>query len=211
MKSSLLNFAVRCVLVATFLATSSSAALLTITFSSTATGTIGNSSFTRANFTITALADSANVTTFGQGGKGSSLIHSSAQIDIAGLGAFDFVTSTRTFVFRDATPSAGFGRGASVGDLLSSYEGASLSTYFLDSSIGPIVDTTTTVLQWNNNVLETIVTSGGILIMEDSDSNGGIGGTFRVVASDSAIPEPATAALILPALFLLARFRKRCV
>ena len=120
MKSTLFKVAVRSVLVASFLITTSSAALLTITFTSSATGTIGNNSFTRANFTITALADSANVVTFGSGGSGSRVAHSSAKIDIAGLGSFDLLTSTRTFVLRSAG-FAGFSRGESAGgtDLLS--------------------------------------------------------------------------------------------
>ena len=209
MKSALIKLAVRSALLATFFITTSSAALLTITFSSSATGTIGDRTFTGANFTITALANSANAVPLSSLNpifptSTTILQHDSAKIDIAGLGIFDLITPTSTIVASDVGVAI-FSRFPGGGDLISGLQNGALQNYLLDSSIGPVTDPNITIFQWNTGTL--INTSGGILIMETSRDT--VGGTFQVVASDSAIPEPATAALILPALFLLARFRYR--
>ena len=208
MRSDLFKLAVRSALLATFLITTSSAALLTITFSSSATGTIGDSTFTGANFTITALANSANAVPLSSinpifSNLDTFLQHDSAKIDIAGLGIFDLITPTSTIVASDVGVAI-FSRFPGGGDLISGLQNGALQNYLLDSSIGPVTDRNITIFQWTNPPFNT---SGGILIMQTTFNT--VGGTFGVVASDSSIPEPATAALILPALFLLARFRYR--
>ena len=59
------------------------------------TGTIGGVPFSTTNIVLTGLGDNDNRESYDHG---FSLDHDSASIEILGVGTFDFITGTRTFV-----------------------------------------------------------------------------------------------------------------
>lgn len=184
------------------LGTGSVAMAVPITFIHTGTGSgsVGATNFTNADFVITAVGD-----TTAQSAVSATVFfidHTSAQIDIAGVGVFTFTAGTRTFV-NQGSPIVGFSRaGAGGSDLFNGPVDAQFATWDLLTGIGPVVGTAS-LLQWDAG---DITTSGGVLIFQ----NGSSASTFE--ARLGAVPEPSTWLTFLggmsTTLFLGGRFRR---
>lgn len=163
------------------LSCAASADMVTFTHSGHGTGKIGAVDFI-ASFTITAIGDTGDrIAPFPDV---FAIPHLSATIDIDGVGVFDFMEGTRTFVNSDVQ-AVGFSRiGGS--DLFDGPFGVAVfSTWDMLSSIGPISGGGQ-LLQWADGVN----TSGGVLDFDDAELTGGV--TFTAVV----VPAPSAAALL---------------
>lgn len=152
-------------------------------------------------FTITALGD-----TSAQQSLGSGIFfidHTSAQIEIPGVGTFTFNTLTRTLV-NQGLDSVGFSRaGASGTDLLDEVAAVvgDFASYDLLSSIGPVFGDGR-VLQWS---LPTVSTTGGDLVFNDGSAENA---SFQAIVRDGGqVPEPGI--LLLLGVGLVALYRRR--
>jgi hypothetical protein len=169
----------------------SHADIITITHTGTGSGEIGATRFVDAFFTITDIADTANRKQ-NSTKTGYSIQDISAWIDIAGVGTFDFITPTRSFV-KNTTSIAGFARAGVAGpDLADERVAGAFSTWDMLSDIGPIsgqVD----LLQWNSAPIET---SGGTLKFDDGTTTG----TFE--ARVAHVPEPSAVVMLMSAVLI---------
>ena len=135
----------------------SSVQALTFIHEGVANGTLDAVPFGDSAFTITAVGDVRSSYS-----SGWFMDHTAASIAIDGLGSFDFITGTRTFV-NNNSEIVGFSRAGSSGsDLFNGPTNSVFSTWDMLSGIGP-VSGTGSVLQWAND--PQIVTTGGILIL----------------------------------------------
>jgi hypothetical protein len=144
-----------------------SASTITFTYSGTASGTLGQASFSDAAFTVTGVGDTTNV--FVNPGNSSVLgLHlDSASIDIAGQGIFSITSAMGAFVAHNAQ-FAGIAHGDGGGsDLIHTAVDASLGTWDLASSIGPITGPGN-ILQWG---IAPVNTTGGTLFFSDANCN----------------------------------------
>ena len=158
-------------------------------------GTIDGVTFS-ALFTITAMADTNNIEV---AGGVSSLDHDSASIDIDGVGVFEFITATRTFV-NSPLGLVGFSRGSLSGsDLFNGPDGAAFSTYDLTLSIGPIPGAGQ-LLQWTSS---SVITSGGVLIFDDFVTDA------QFTATVGEVPLPGAAVFFAPALAGFVAWRRK--
>lgn len=168
---------------------------ITVTYTGTGSGTIGGTSFGSSAFTITAIGDSAWI--YHVPGI-SGVYHSSATIDISGLGSFNFLVGLRTFVNRNVGV-AGLSR-VTGGDLYNSTYNPAFDTWDVESSLGPIEDDFR-LLQWNpipgSQWLLPVLTSGGDLVFNNSVG----AGTFQSTYGAAPVSEPSTIALFVIALF----------
>ena len=173
--------------VACLLAVPAAAATITLSHagSALAGGSIGGVAFGPTDFVITAVGDTNNREDFG---FGYALAHRSASIAIDGVGSFDFVDPTRTFVNNDVQ---GVGFGSPVGDLFDGPLNTAFASYGLDTSIGPISGRGE-IIQWG---LLNITTSGGTLLLTSSPD---VPASFE--ANVAPIPLPAGGLLLLTAL-----------
>ena len=169
-----------------------SASAVPITFIGTGTGSgsIGGTIFADTAFTLTSSADTDDWLT---GPSTFGLYHTSSQIALDGLGTFQFVTPTWTFV-NPGAQLAGWGRDG-PGDFFHAPGNAALATWDRVSSIGPFAGPGATLQLQAPLGLET---SGGTLHMNNAF---GFAATFE--ANVAAIPEPQTYALLLAGLGLL--------
>ena len=179
-----------------------SAAPITITYSSTASGTLAGNPFTDAAFTITALADTANRQTLAPGLF--FYVNDSTQIAIAGVGTFGFTSPTASFVNSNVN-LAGFSRsnGSNLGSDLVGASDSGLQTYDLLSSFGPTTFSFITIQQWAAS--PAVTTSGGTLLLNDAS---GVG-TYQAVVNSAGVPEPGTSLLMLSGLGALGFLRLR--
>jgi len=163
----------------------STATPITFIFTGQGSGSIGGTAFGVSDFTITGYGDTDNTQYFGWG---SYLDHDSASIDIAGVGALNFVTATRTF-FNDSLDIAGFSRAGFGGtDLYNGPSSALLDGWDMLSSIGPIGGSLQ-LMQW---LLSPVVTDAGQLIFNSSSTRG----TFQAIVG-SSVPENSTTVLLI--------------
>lgn len=163
--------------------------IMTFTHTGTGSGTVGATSFSNAAFTITDKAETANRQAIS--GTGFYIDDFSASISISGVGTFDFITGTRTFVNQNSQ-IVGFSRaGLSGADLFNGPVNAAFATYDLQSSIGPISGTGS-LLQWSSSPVNT---SGGVLVF-----NNGVSDTRFTASVASSVPEPSSWALLGTAL-----------
>lgn len=185
------------------LAASSGAALAAgVTFThdgSFGSGTLDGTPIGPAAFSIVATADTNNIES---SGNVFSLDHVTASITISGLGTFDFITATRTFV-NQGLNIVGFSRdGLGGSDLFNGPTNGAFGTYDLSTSIGPIGGAGN-ILQWTSS---DIVTSGGVLNLDSFFTDA----QFTAVVGDTPrIPLPAGLPLLLGALVVTAGLRAR--
>ena len=136
------------------------------------------------NFSITSFADTANRQKVGS--DVWSIDHTSSSISIAGLGNFDILTGTRTFV-NNGSQMVGFSRaGASGYDLFQGPHDAVFRSWDMLTPIMPISELGR-LKQWSS-YSPLINTTGGILIFNDTPG--------WAIATFSAIPEPGTVSLL---------------
>jgi len=147
-------------------------------------GTIGNFFFEPTGFVITATGDTDDRTSFG---NGFSIVHLTASIAIDGVGTFDFITGTRTFV-NNSLSLVGFSR-ASGTDLFDGPTNADFAAWDMLSSIGPIPGTGE-LLQWQ---LSPINTSGGVLVFNDERSTEA---SFTAIVG-TPVPVPGSIVLVM--------------
>lgn len=152
-------------------------------------GTIDETPFSDADFTITAIGVTENrefdpPDVFW-------IDHNSAWIEMSGLGLLNFVTATRTFV-NQSSPIVGFSRAGDFGaDLYNGPTNDAFATWDMLSSIGPF-NGTANLLQW---LSAPVVTDAGVLVFTSGSSDA----TFQA----TVVPEPASAFPMMIGIFAL--------
>lgn len=172
---------------------------ITFTHTGVGSGTIGATSFTGAAFTITDIANTSSVTSFSEG---FFVNDTSASISISGVGTFDFLTPTETFV-NNLSELVGFGHGSLGADLYDGPANAAFDTWNMLSSIGAISGTAS-LFQWT---FSPVNTSGGVLAFPGTQSSETA--FTATIATASAVPEPSTFVLMLTMIALVLGMRKR--
>jgi hypothetical protein len=176
--------------ITTFILPTTLAAGLTITHEGSGNGTLNGVPFATSDFVITAAGNVRESISVGW-----SMDHTSASIRIVGLGEVDFISGSRTFV-NNNTPLVGFGRPGFGGDLYNGPSNSALSSWDMQSSIGPIVGSGL-LFQWD---LAEMDTTGGILMFNSS---------YASTTFTAAIPEPSTLALTALALLGMSYRRRK--
>jgi hypothetical protein len=158
-------------------------ATITFNYTGTGTGSIGATPFTGASFVIAAVADTDRQTEVSAGVFFED--HDSASISIVGLGTYEFVTATRTFVNQNSH-QIGFSRGGASGfDLFSNLSNSAFADWDLLSSIGPITGVAR-LNQWTSPY-PPVETTGGRLIFDREQTT-----TCTFQATVGSVPEPST-------------------
>jgi hypothetical protein len=173
-----------CVLGIGLLASTAFASPIEFIHTGSGSGSINGVSFSQAAFTIDDFADTTAVQACGA--QCLLVNDTSASITISGVGSFTFVTPTHTFV-NNGLDLVGFSRGA--GDLYNGPTNSAFAGYGLASAIGPITGSGSLV-QWTT---APVVTSGGTLVFNTATTDA----TFQAITMTTAVPEPATDALML--------------
>ncbi len=159
---------------------------IVLTQTGTGSGRIGTTAFTNANFTITATANTNDRLTAGIGIYYED--HDEASIAIDGLGDYQFLSGTRTFV-NQGSGQVGFSRaGASGYDLFSNLNNSAFHNWAMITSVGPVTGFAN-LKQWGSGY-PPVETTGGQLIFNDQSTIS----TFQ--ATVSPLPEPSTLALL---------------
>jgi hypothetical protein len=155
-------------------------------------GTLNGTPFPLSNFTITATMDTANRLDFG---GVWSIDHSSAFVSIDGVGGFDILTPTRTFV-NNGVQIVGFSRAGDIGsDLFDGPNHSEFASWDMLDPIGPLSGAGW-LGQWGFE--PQINTSGGILFFNDATPE----------ATFTAIPEPSSASFLAVMASVLAARRR---
>lgn len=164
---------------------SAEATLLTFTHEGTGSGTLDGELFPALDFVITATGDTGDRLSLGIG-NGWWINHISASISIDGLGDFDFLTGTRTFVNNDSS-TVGFSRANPEEDGWDLFNGPTDAVFNTWDMLGPIgpISGLGHLFQWG--VFPQINTTEGILFFDDDSE---VGATF------TATPEPGTMVLL---------------
>lgn len=174
-----------------------SAAPITYTYAGLGSGSLGNVAFQDTAFVITALGDTANV---GPWPCCASLqnTHTSASIQIDGVGSFDFTVPTHTWIAQNCCMGFGLDFGA---NLLTLFDAAITGVgYGLDTSFAPTLDLGAST----QNQFVNIGTTGGALTIASLTR----GASFAASTTGTPIPEPSALAVVLLALGLLAASRR---
>lgn len=166
--------------------------------SGTGSGSIGGVTFSSAEFRITAHADTSNVQNDAFN-TGLYINHDFSSIHIAGVGEFNFVSGTRTFV-NNISGDVGFSRATIPGKIVSGvdlFNGPLGSDDFYSwdmlSSINKSANNGE-LFYWESNIfvpaLSPVITSGGVLVFNDETD---IAVTFSAVV----VPTPSSAILLV--------------
>jgi hypothetical protein len=145
------------------LASNGSSQTIFSTHEGVGSGSLNGVAFASTPFTISSAWDIGAVLSVGPGILTAD--HTSASIDITGLGSFTFITPTRTFNNQNV-PVVGFSR-ASGADLFNGPFDPALAGWDLASPVGPLVGSAN-ILQWVG--FNDVVTSGGVLILDTASS-----------------------------------------
>lgn len=164
-----------------------SATPITFIQTGTGSGTLNGVPFGATSFIITSQGNTDDRQSWGSGLW--CIIHSSSSIMITGLGTFDVLEQTRTFV-NNPNGLVGYFIGR---DLFNIGPGLEFETWNMLRPIGPI-NSQGRLLQWG---FIPVNTSGGILFFNDS----------YMAAVFKAVPEPATLLLLAFGGMLLRRKR----
>lgn len=158
-------------------------------------GTIDGHAFTNAKFVFEAVGDTDDRTSFG---GGFSIFHTAAVIEIEGVGTFNLITGTRTFV-NNSHDVLGLSR-QSGSDLYNLAAGEDIEWDMLHSFE---LSGTGALLQWAKT---DVLTSGGVLVFDDLND---ILAEFRAVVDSADVPEPAALGLFGLGLVGLGCMRRR--
>lgn len=172
-----------CVLV---FACCSFADIITFTYTTIDSGTIGAAPFSDATITITGTANTASIITPPVPGL-LEIVDTSTSVSIGGLGTYDFTTPVGFF---DATTGETVGFQRAVGaELIGGPTNSQFGTWGLDTSIGPITGTGI-ILQWDSSFGGAVDTTGGQLFLDTARSSDSFS------ASVAPVPEPDTLMLL---------------
>ncbi len=165
---------------------------ITYTYDGVGSGTIGTSTFSGAAFSIVASADTDNIQPWSNADLQNT--HLSTSIHISGVGTFDILTASHTWIAQNCC--------AGIGEDLSSNWITMNSTqlidvgYGLDTNIGPIIDNSPS----NINQFTGVSTSGGTMAFSSVST---------VSFTATVVPEPSTAILLTIGLVGLGYSKKR--
>jgi hypothetical protein len=177
---------------------SSSALAAPIIVTHTATGTISGSTngnaFGASTVIFTGYGDTTSRDTIGP--NVFDIDHTSATVEIVGVGTYNFITPTRTFVNNQ---TVGFSR-SSGADLLNGPSDALLGPWEMLTSVGP-VSGSGNFLQWT---LSDMDTDGGVLVFGGRPTSI----EFQAVVGGN-VPAPAAMSLFGFGLFSLGVVRRR--
>lgn len=173
-----------------------SAAPITFIHDGSGNGTLDGVAFS-AVFTITATGNTDDRNDLG---GAWDIEHTSATINIDGVGSFDFISPTRTFV-NNGGQLVGFSRtvGAGGNDLFNGPNNAAFGTWDMTTSIGPIGGGGD-LIQWGDPN-PAVVTTGGVLYFDN----------FFTDAQFTAIVVPAPATLLALGGLVATRRRRAAV
>jgi hypothetical protein len=168
------------------------------TYSGSASGKLGGSEFTDTAFVIRAFGDTLNLSQYPM--QVAFVPHGTAEIALDGIGLFEFVTPTYTFVNSHFVggPVAGMGRRMTGTDLLWTGSHAELNHWDLCTSVGPLTGTGS-LLRWDS-ADDPVQTSGGRLQLFSSSA----AITFQVEVA----PEPSSGFLLVVGLMIPFRGRR---
>ena len=159
-------------------ASPSFAALITYTLETTASGSLGATTFTDATVVLTMTNNTTNVTTSGPGEFENV---GTVTVSVGGGSPVTFTDSTRVFSSQSVS-TVGF-EDLAVADILDSVS-ASFATYDLKTSIGPIVGSS------EFDPSSSFATTGGAFVLTSA-------GDATFTAATTAIPEPSSWAMML--------------
>lgn len=170
---------------------SAQASMLTFIHEGNGSGMLDGNLFPPSDFVVTATVDTAARQSYAAGWFTD---HLSASILIAGVGNFDFLTATRTFVNNDVQ-LVGFSR-ADIGgvDLFNGPTAVPFGAWDMLDPIGPIGGTGG-LANWA--IAGDVDTTGGVLAFDDGGSD----------AIFTAMPEPAAISML--GLGMLSLLRRR--
>ena len=154
-------------------------------------GAIDGVLFSASGFVFTASGNTDDIESYVSfPAQGFFIDHLTASIDIFGVGTFNFITATRTFVDNNLG-SVGLSRAGSAGlDLFNGPLGVDdFLTWDMTTSIGPILGSGF-IVQWTPD-FDSVVTDRGNLLF---DLNSGFE-TVTFKAYIVTVPEPSTLAL----------------
>jgi len=141
------------------LASTSVAQTLFVTHGGVGSGNLNGVAFAATPFTISCAWDIAAVQTVAPGVY--TVDHTSASIDITGVGNFTFLTPTRSFNNQNV-PVVGFSQAIGA-DLFDGPFDPALAGWSLASPIGPLAGTAS-IIQWSG--FGDVLTSGGVLVLD---------------------------------------------
>jgi hypothetical protein len=172
-----------------------SASPITYTYSGTGSGALAGTAFMDTAFVITAQGDTDNIAPWANATWQNT--HSTASIQIDGLGTFAFTVPTHTWIASNCCLGFGINLGS---NLLTFFDAAIADVgYALDTSFASTLDiNATTQGQFNN-----IGTSGGALSITSLDD----GASFSA-STGTAVPEPGSLAVVLLGLGLVGWTRR---
>jgi hypothetical protein len=168
------------IILLSFVTADAPADMVIFTHEGNGSGTLDGNPFSASNFVITALGDTDDRSSYLESWF---IDHLSASISIDGVGDFDFLTGTRSFV-NNFNQIAGFSRQGTDGlDLFNGPTDSQFAAWDMLSPIGP-VSGSGKLIQWTSTPL--INTTGGILIF-NSDYSTNATFTMSVVPVPGAV------------------------
>jgi len=193
-KSTLGTIAVAAALLLILLVPAAGAATLQYSFSGVGSGSLAGQLFDESAFIIVGRGDPTQIDSCLLGCR--FLDFESASVSIEGLGSFAILSPTRVFNNRG---NLGLSRAGADGlDLYSAFLVPEL--YDFASNLGP-VNGLVAFLQWQGNGIDDVLTSGGVLVFNEGDTEG----SFRA----QAVPVPGAAWLLGSALGAGVLIRRR--